>query len=469
MAEDLLANGYRPPKMIAGYTADGVPFIYPPLGFYSIAALLDIGLEPLLLTRVLPSIISVAVVIPFYFIARNVLGTPLRAGITAILFAVTPTILQWHISAGGIVRAPAFLFTISGLYSGLRVFQYHHRRWIASTAILFGLTLLTHPTYSIFFGASCVLLYLRYDRSIRGLAMGVMVAIGGFLLASPWILYIVSTTGIEGFTAAASTHGGIVQTTSLLGLLSILGQPIAAGRTMSLWYLLVLLGSGYLIAQRRFFLPVWFLLSILLLQEKRFAFVPGIIAIGALTTASRYLQSNQERQNGTQWLSQAMAVGLIVMLFAMGGLYVAGSPLHGGTSQPSFIDNEDMAAMDWVKKETATDAEFIVMGDAAEWFPYFADRTILVSPWGVEWDSSKKYKHQLREYRQVSRCHIEMCLSRQFHQNNIRPDYVYVPKGTYTVRGFQTQQRPQMRRSLIRSEEYQLAYENQDVIIFKKN
>jgi hypothetical protein len=236
---------------------------------------------------------------------------------------------------------------------------------------------------------------------------------------------------------------------------------------MSLWYLLALLGGGYLLARRRFFVPAWFLVSIVLLHERRFAFVPGTMAIGALLTAPRRVGADETYRYATRWSLRAVTVVLMVLLAAMGGYYAAGTPVHGGTSQPSFIDGEDTAAMAWVDEEVPADADFVVVGDAAEWFPYLSDRTILVGPWGVEWNSPAAYRHHLRTYRRLSHCHAEACLSKQLRRADVRPDYVYVPKGDYTVRGITTHQRPRMRRSLVRSDRYRLVYENQGVMIFR--
>ena len=467
IAEEIVAHGYRPPARIAGYTAGGVPFVYPPLGFYATAVLLHLGVDPLTLTRVLPGLVSTVTVVPFYYLAREVLGTPFRAGVSAVVFAATPVVLQWHVSAGGIVRAPAFLLTLTGLYCGVRLFRSGRRRWVLPAAILFGLTLLTHPTYSVFFAASYALAYLLYDRSTTGVAMGAAVAAGGLLLASPWVTHVVSTHGAGTLAAAAGTHGGVVQTQKPFRLLSDLGRPIAAGRTMSLWYLLALLGSGYLVARRRVFLPAWLLLAIVLLHERRFAFVPGTMAIGALVTAPRRVAAGEGSRAVTRWLQRGAAAGLVVLLVVMGGFYAAGTPIHGGTSQPAFIDDDDVEAMEWVDEELPADAEFVVLGDAAEWFPQQSDRTMLVGPWGVEWKSPAAYRHHLRTFRRLSHCHAEPCLSNRLRRNDVHPDYVYVPKGSYTVRGNQRQQSSRMRRSLVRSSDHRLAYENRGVMIFR--
>jgi hypothetical protein len=467
IADEILAHGYRMPLQIPGYTLNGIPFAYPPLGFYASAVLLDQGVDPITLTRIFPGLVTITTVIPFYYLAREIIGSVSRAGVSAIIFAVTPVLLEWHISAGGIVRAPAFLFTMTGLYCGVQVFRYGSKQWLIPASILFGLTLLTHPTYAVFFGVSYVLLWTFYDFSLSGLVMGAVIAIGGFVIISPWLVYTITVHGIETYTAAAGTHGGLAKSFSPFEIFSLLGKPIVAGNTMSLWYLLTLLGVGYLIACRQFFLPIWFLFSLLFLGDPRFAFVSGTIAMGIWMTVPGDTESDEHTQEAIQWFLRALIAGLVVLLVTLGGAYVAGAPFHGGTSQPAYIDDEDVTAMEWINEEVPRNAQFVVLGDAAEWFPYLSHRTILIGPWGVEWKSPAAYQHHLRTYRQLSRCHSDTCLTRQLRQSNARPDYVYIPKGTYTVRGAHKQQRPQMRRSLIRSNDYHLVYENKGVMIFQ--
>ncbi|MFC6737073.1 hypothetical protein ACFQEQ_12595, partial [Halolamina salina] len=75
IADAIAANGYAPPARIAGYTAEGVPFAYPPLQFYVLAVLLDLGADPVALARVLPSVGVLAALVPVYLLARDYAGS----------------------------------------------------------------------------------------------------------------------------------------------------------------------------------------------------------------------------------------------------------------------------------------------------------------------------------------------------------------------------------------------------------
>ncbi|MFC6733638.1 hypothetical protein ACFQH3_01535 [Haladaptatus sp. GCM10025707] len=47
------------------------------------------------------------------------------------------------------------------------------------------------------------------------------------------------------------------------------------------------------------------------------------------------------------------------------------------------------------------------------------------------------------------------------------PDYIYVPKDDYTVRGKERETTTNMEHSLLESPRYDLAYENEGVLIFE--
>jgi hypothetical protein len=466
ISETIVRGNYAFPDRVMGYTRSGVPFAYPPLTFYVNAVLLDLGVSPLRISRMLPAIVTSAAFVPYFYLAREFLPSSGKAGVAAIIAAVTPMLLQWHLSAGGIVRAPAFFLLLSGLYVGIRLFRYRTRLSLVVGPVLFGLLLLTHPTYSVFFAASYVLFFLREQRSLEGLGRGLVVAGGGLLIASPWIVRVTSTHGIDVFTSAAGTHGGLGAGVTVF--LDRVGDPFVSFPAIFVWYVLLLLGIYSLVRRRQYFLPLWFGVSVFLMDEIRFAFIPGVmiltIGVSDVLPAIRARLFGTERTPTSQIAVTAVVLCLLVSL---GGLFVAGQSFTSHDSMPAFIDREDTTAMSWVRAETPSDAEFVVIGDAAEWFPYFTDRTILVGPWGVEWKTPTAYQRQMDAYKGLSDCDTAGCLTHTLRSNGRHPEYLYVPKGQYTVRGFSSVQSNRMRRSLERSDRYEIAYENAGVLVVR--
>jgi hypothetical protein len=467
IAEEIIANGYGLPESIPLYTEAGIPFAYPPLMFGVAAFLLDLGLDPITISLGVPVLFTAAHPIVFYFIARELLPSRRQAAIAAMLLAVTPDTLQWHLSAGGLVRAPAFFLALLGIYVALRVHRRGELKWVAAGTILFALTVLTHPVYTVFFGMSWLLVYLFFDRTVVGLVAGAVVAGGGVLVASPWWLQVVQTHGPGIFFAAAGTHSGLGG-----GLGRLLDSFVYIDADIVLpFYLLSFAGAAWFFKTRRLFLPTWLVASGYVIGKDRFMFVAGSMMAAALLVElvvpwlRRHASLPESRRAGT-----AVALAIVVLAATVGGLFAAGmldSAHEHSSTQPAFMDSADEEAMEWVAANTDAGTQFVVLGDAAEWFPLFTDRAILVGPWGVEWTTPAQYDHQLELYTDISACEDATCVTETLAENDVSPDYLYIPKDEYTVRGVEYTADGSLRRSLVDTEGYEPVYENEGAVVFR--
>ena len=468
IAERISELGYALPETIPYYTREGVPFSYPPLMFYAVAVIRDLtGVDPITISRFLPGVVTVLYLVPLYLLARDMLYSRPQAALTTLIVAVSPHVLRWHISAGGIVRAPAFLFALSGIYAGLRLYRDRDARWVVPSLVLFTMTVLTHPVYTVFFALSYFMLYLKYDRTLWGLTRGAVVGFGGILLAAPWWVTVFSTHGLDVFTAAAGTHGGIgggIPTMS--ELIHIGGNPVE-----TVWSVVPVLAVGYLLWQRRFFLPAWFLAVALVIGKPRFSLLVGAFVVSVFVLEGVAGWSKREFDVD---VSRRGVVTFAVVLVAMvgisaGAMYASGDlNAHAGSpSLPQFVDENDVEAMEWVETSTKRDATFVVQGDAAEWFPQQTHRTMLVGPWGVEWKGHEPYRHQLSTFKEISSCNSAHCMESTLSQAGVQPDYIYLPKGKFTVRGMQLRRTSQLAMSMHLSPRYQVVFENDGVILFE--
>ncbi|SIR77017.1 hypothetical protein SAMN05421858_3754 [Haladaptatus litoreus] len=469
IAEEISAHGYALPERIPLYTDDGVPFAYPPLMYYVSAVIMDMtGVDPITLSRLLPGFVTVLYLIPFYYLAREILESTPQAGFATIVLAVTPPVLQWHLSAGGVVRAPAFLFALTGAYTGIKLFKTSNMRWVIPSTVLFGMTILTHPVYTVFFGTTYLLMFACFSRTPRGLVYGAFVAGGGILLASPWWLQIIATHGADIFTAASGTHSGLGG-----GVGRFLDQFVypLEPELPAIFFVGSFAGTVYLIRKRRFFLPLWLVAAAFMLGKLRFQFPAGammlsILVFEVIVPRIRYL-SAKTRYSRSAPLVVVMVIALIIS--SVGVSYAAGglNSNFDSSTQPAFMDDDDKAAMEWIQENTASDSEFIVLGDVAEWFPLMTDRAILVGPWGVEWEGHENYRHHLSLYKRLSRCPGKACLTKKMVANDVDPNYIYVPKNHYTVRGIDQYQKPWMREQMVDSDRYKLIYENEGAMVFR--
>ncbi|MFC6799206.1 glycosyltransferase family 39 protein [Haladaptatus sp. DYSN1] len=475
ISDQIIAHGYALPERIPGYTADGVPFAYPPFMFYVYAVIRDLfGVDAITLTRLIPGAVLTFMIVPYYFLARHLLDSKRQAGLASVIFAGAPAVLRWHLSAGGIVRAPAVTIALLGAYTGIRLFQTGDRRWIVPGMALFGIEVLTHPTYTVFFAFTYLLAYAAFDRSIQGLVYGAIVAGGGILLAAPWWLQIFATHGPDIFLQASGTHTGLFG-----GWHRIYWQfviPLKEKDITSVFYLAVFIASAYALYRKRYFLAVWAIGASYLLGKDRFLFIGGAMLIaflvydGVLPAIRTFLSERTSRPDLYRVVS--VAVVALVMLTAVGtGVAFATSTLQTeydhSAAQPATMDTYDREAMAWMEANTASDSTFVVMGDTAEWVPLFTDRTILIGPWGVEWTTSANYYWEVEYYKAISNCGSASCVTQLLAFGDRHPDYIYVPKDDYTVRGKERETTTNMEHSLLESPRYDLAYENEGVLIFE--
>ncbi|WP_416841711.1 ArnT family glycosyltransferase [Haloferax sp. DFSO52] len=469
IATQIRAHDYALPATVPYYT-DGIPLAYPPLQFVVVAVLTDLGISGMAVSRYLPALVTVLYLVPYYGIASRLLRTRRQAGVATLIFAITPPVLQWHLSAGGIVRASAFFLALCGVYAGTRLFVDRHWRWTSFGAVCFALTILSHPVYTVFFGVSWLVLYAAFDRSVRGLLSGALVAISGVVMSAPWWWKVASRHGWQVFTRAAGSHSGLAG-----GVGRLLDQFVYPfdPTIVTIFFVASFVAAGVLVARKQYFLPVWLVVLAYTLGKERFQFVPGAMMI-ATVLFGVVIPRVSDELSGKLDARQSMAVVatvVIVLGTAIGGFY-AGSALgaahHGSPSLPPFMDDDDREAMQWAEANTGPNATFVVLSDAAEWFPYYTNRSILVGPWGAEWESPEQYYDQLSAFKNGSSCENASCVSKSMASVGATPDYLYVPKGNYTIRGVEAENgTAQLHASLEESPGYVRIYQNEGVVVYR--
>jgi len=451
-ADTIRANGYALPATVPHYGPEGVPFAYPPLAFYLLALLRDLGAATFPTALIVPPLVTVAALIPAYLLGRDIVGDRRAGAAAALLIVLNPQALEWHISAGGLVRAPGFMFALWGSYTALRIFRDGEREWIPVGVLAVLLVGLTHPTYTIFTVATFLVFWAGYDRSVTGLLRGAVVGFGALVLATPWLLTVVNVHGAAVFSGAAGTHGGIGG-----GIYRVRNW----GTTWALFPMLV--GVGLLATKRRV-LGVWTGVVWILFAQPRFAYVVGSITVVAAVAelADRDLLSVPTAASRTILITLVLvsAVGVAGIGYEFAG------PTDGTT--PEFVDDDDIEAMEWATEETRPSATFVVFGDAAEWFPVVAERTILVSPWGAEWRGPGTYEPHLDAFVTGSHCDSVDCAETEMATVDAQPDYVYVPKGSYTVRGGSRWTNGTLIDSFADSPRYRHAFENDGVVVYQR-
>lgn len=483
MGEEITAHGYTLPARIPHYTADGIPFSYPPLMLFVVGTLLDFGAPPLTLARILPGVLVAGALIVYATAATELLQSPQQGAVAAVVVATAPPVLHLNLTAGGIVRAAALLFTSAGIYTGVQLFRTGSRAWLFASMGLFGATLLTHPLYTAFFGMSHIIFYIFIDRTKYGLLRGSAVAAGGVVLAAPWWLPVASTHGFDVFFRASDTHGGI-------GYFSWVQQfPDQTAPVPSLWSRLAILSGLFLLVRRRLLLPSWFVATGFLIGRGEYLLVVGAMMIsvslfeGVIPALCRIenwfvgvLEGRTIVDTSSGLTAQLRSSGprvCVLVVLILGSIVAYGTTsallyVAGGETDdklPAFVHGSDVEAAQWVRTNTTENASFVVLGDVAEWFPLLADRTSLVVPQGSEWEGTRE--RQMHRRNQLRPCLDANCLTTQLNRSGISPDYVYLSAAGYNEPK-SDQRWTLLGRSLRQSPSYEVVYENHGVLIVRQ-
>ena len=477
--EAIREAGFGYPKTIPYYTPEGIPFGYPPLGFF-LAAIVEtlLPVSGVSFARFVPVFFWILTPISVYWFASAWLDSTAERVIATSFVAVSPEVFRLHISAGGYVRGLALVLLVLGLRVGTDIFRETTPtsvpwRRVAVAGGLFAATLLTHPFYALFFGLSYLILYLVIDRSRRGLIAGAVVATTGLVLSSPWWGRFFTTFRPELLRAAAQTHGGLGSAPLALVFRSTF---VVAPQTnlLSIYYVLVLFGLLLYIAERRLAIPALVFGTVLVLYRARFVLLLGSIPAAHLlwTRLAPAIASDERLPRLSSEHVRVAFVGLILLYSAgAGALYAHNGPKQysaaGHEPLPSFLTEADIKAADWLRTHTDPNATFVAVGSVAEWLPYLTKRTLLVSLWGAEWKGPGEFDRHFENQVALSRCETAACVSTVLSGLRESPDYVYVPNRTYSWVYSNQRERPeQLIRSLKASEAYEVAYRNEGAYVF---
>lgn len=406
MARDLTANGWVPPASTS-YNDLGIPFAYPPGGFYLVGLLEAMGTGGSDILRWVPALISIATIPVVYLIGREIFRSGIMGLATAAFFAVSTGSYEWLLLGGGITRAPGFLLALLTVLLTIRAFR-GGPRWTALLAgVGLGATALWHPQAAVFAGVSVVLLLPFTGVSpVTARRLAVILAVGA-VIAVPWVAVVAAWHGLDVYFSAAGAGG-----TPIVGILSLLSSRSSAGH-------LEILGIATtvalaLCAVRRFWLPVVWAIVIVVVDSRAgqpYLALPAALAIAfALgdfhAVAVRVLGDRLRSVPLARWTVPTVAALLFLGAFAdsVVAQTTVDSPLRA-------VPREHREAMAWIRAETDADARFLVVTgrhwstDAtAEWFPVLGRRVSVGTVQGYEWLGEEAFDEQVERAQALPPC-----------------------------------------------------------------
>ena len=410
MINTIIGTGAPIPDSVA-YNGSSLPFAYPPLGLYVASVFMTLtGFSGTTTLQIIPVALSVATIPVAYLLFKRLFDTEFRAIVATAAFAVIPRSYEWMINGGGVTRSLGLLAALATVTVAIDLYRLGGRGRMAMAGVLLGITGLAHPQAAVFAGTSLAVLLPFYAANLRvGSARLVgSVVVAGLILA-PWLLTVVARHGLSTLLGAAETGGSIADSLTVIaglrisdGLFEVLGIVGAFGLFVAL-------------VNRRWLLPTWLLVTILVSSRAGLTYASTMLAGGVAygVADSLRLLGSPEPKTVRELGSYATAVVLVGVLSiaAVADSAASGirplSPLHG-------MDAGTGAALRWIKDETEPGSVILVASgtgwniDAtSEWLPELAGRRSSATVQGTEWLGPGVFRQRERQYIWFQTCAAE--------------------------------------------------------------
>jgi asparagine N-glycosylation enzyme membrane subunit Stt3 len=427
MAELVAGAGFGLPENIPHYGPGGIPFVYPPLAAYLFAAAMKMGFPTWAYLRLAPALFTLLALIPFYYLAKELLNSKLAGLAAIVLVAVAPAFYYTHVWSAGIVRGLAVGLCFGGLLFYVRALKDFSWGSFWLSGLLLGLLLATHWMYVAFaalFGAAYMLTHWN-PRHIKT-SLGILLT--ALLLAAPWLGFIVSRHGLESILAAASSHRNVEFLTLFQdsrAALAFLSENFRHITDNLFLMLLALPGFILLVARRQFHLPLVMLLVMLMGEASFYSVIVAGMLAGAFCAWVFRFFSIEKQQNRPLWVSGGL--GLLAVLAI--GLSAASGISQIYRYEPE-IDVYSLKMAQFVREETDPNVDYYYIGkiNEAEWFPYLLDRAPVIGIWGSEWKGT--YAEQLEIMIAMRACQNDKdwgCMQSLLEQHNANPGLLIGP------------------------------------------
>ncbi len=446
MVRDIQHAHYHLPAFTS-YNDAHIPFGYSPLTFYLAALLNDAGFDLFTLFRVLPFVASMASIVAFYLLAREMVQSRAAVAVALIAFAIIPRGFVWLLMGGGLTRSFGYLFALLSLHQIWMLYTRRSLRYVPLAAVFSALTVLSHLGTAPFVAFSAILFLLFHGRHREGIVGSLLIGAGALVLTAPWWATVMSMHGVGPFLAARATGGTIFSDVGAnhepaLGFLSriILGNT-GEGRFPVIW-ILALLGVVWCVRERRVLIPVWWG-TILLLDTRAgstysaapVAMLAGLAAVHLVWP----LVAGRETEDGRR-ASRPIVFALVGLVVLIAAASAASTRVHlrNETGVLTSLTPFEREAMQWTAAHTDTSARILVLTSSpwqidkvSEWFPVLAQRRSVATVQGSEWLPNHAFGTFIARQLRVAACANgeTTCLDSLRKDPALRFTHVYVPSG----------------------------------------
>jgi len=463
MSDLAASHGYVLPMRVPYYGPGGIPFVYPPLATYTHALVVHtLGVSNLFYLRFAPICFTILCLVPLSLLFWELSRSRLVSALAALFTITNFIVLVWQIHADGTVRTFALLWTLVGLWFAVRAMRQPAITTIGGAALSLAAAIASHPEYPVFFIITLVALILaggRREEFPRRVGVAAAIVGGGLVLSAAWWAVMINRYGISTLLYALHTHGGVLGGSTLqhpwtfpfliverLGMVDVTLPRRGGAHVLALFfthprtafpslhlglsplpwwpeYALGLYGVWKLARARQWFLPLWFVLTLLGMGEAG-RFIAIIVALlAAIVIRDALVRLAQGPRRG---LAYGLGVALLgcVLLFSLAGA------TKWTFDQKSGISMDDLRMGQWMQANSAPNSIFLPVTsfpDYEEWYPYLFHRTPDAAFWGAEWTSNFDHEIALTEAqdRCVQRSSLS-CLERLVRTNHIPVNYLII-------------------------------------------
>ncbi|MCB9111048.1 MAG: glycosyltransferase family 39 protein [Anaerolineales bacterium] len=472
MAQDLRANHFALPELTT-YNQSGIPFAYPPFGFY-IAALLS-ALTPesnLWVFLYVPALINSLSILAFYLFAKELTGSRPIAATVTLFFALTPLYFVWQVMGGGMTRAFGFLFMLLMMWQGLQLFRNYNLKHLLLSILFGAISVMSHPQAALQAVVIGVLLFLFYGRSKRGLLSAFLFGLGVAVLTSPWWLTVLTHHGITPFLSAGQTSprqlDAYLELFSLNSLDDFLVLPLMLLAFVGLF-------SDGLPKLDKAFLVTWGVLAVLLDPRGAagtvvLAFLP--MAGYGLVKLSAWIQRMGSEQAEAVLSSRVSLslTGLLVFFLLFGSIILDFQLVN------SSLKAEDLDMIAWVEANVpngktfllATGREYSMSDPMQEWFPSLTGDQSLTTMQGLEWTLNDGFFTWYEQVSLFQTCADVDCVQTWAERNNVNYDYLVVLTPTEGSQNNTADSLYKLKASAKDSNSFEMVYDSGYAAVFEK-
>jgi hypothetical protein len=481
MTRELQANGYALPTYTS-YNHAGIPFAYPPLGFYLLAGLSALpGADMLEMLTVLPAVLSLLTVPAFLLLSRSLLRSSVMAATATLAFALLPRTHVWFVMGGGLTRSLGFLLVLLMLWSANEMYLRRQPWLVLATALLGALAVASHLENAWFGAYSAALLLLRSGRHRSGVRDSAIICAAVLALTAPWWYTVVREHGLATFRYVMQASGQEWNTLSQLTHFDFTGEPF-----LPVLGVLGLLGVFVALAEGRPFLPIW-LVTIFLVNPRNPA-TPATVPLAllvALTVHHLLVPGALAAAGGAGWLrdflehrlrigdptralalQDTLAVG-IVLLPLLGYTGLGTRSAVANTDELLPLPGPERAAMRWVAASTDSASRFVVVAGrwfgtdpTSEWFPVLTRRVSVATVQGYEWLPGRQFTRRWELSDALRDCSARDagCLNAWARRNSVAYTHLFVVRDRSGP----------LLASLRESPAHELVYDQGGVAVFRR-